>query len=128
MKDGMGSSQMIVLVARKEFLAQHRAALDDFFEDMVRGIHWMLTPANRQAAIELAASVAKQPASLLEPFFLTKKDSYRDPDGIPDLAALQRNIETQAKFGFLKQSFDVRQYADLSFIQRAAHKVETAAR
>ena len=93
MKDGMGTSQMIVLVARKEFLAQHRAALDDFFEDMVRGIHWMLTPANRQAAIQFAASVAKAAIAARAPF-LTKKD-YRDPDGIPDLAALQRNIETQ---------------------------------
>jgi sulfonate transport system substrate-binding protein len=128
MKDGMGASQMIVLVARTGFLEQHRAALDDFFEDMVRGIHWMLEPANRETAIAFAAGVAKQPASLLTPYYLSKKDSYRNPDGIPDLVALQRNIETQVKFGFLKHSIDVRHYADLSFIERAAHRVETAAR
>ena len=128
MKDGMGTSQMIVIVARTQFLAEHRAALDDFFEDMVRGIHWMLTPANREAAINFAAGIAKQSPSLFEPYYLTKKDSYRDPDGLPDLGALQRNIETQVRFGFLKHSFDVRQYADLSFIEREAHRVETAAR
>src|SRR5579862_3220027 len=47
MRDGMGTSQMIVLVAREGFLQQHRAVLDDFFEDMVRGIHWMYTRQNR---------------------------------------------------------------------------------
>ncbi len=128
MSDGMGTSQMIVLVAREGFLQAHRAALDDFFEDMVRGIHWMYTPVNRPAAIALAAKVAKIPAAQLEPFFLTHKDSYRDPDGLPDLDALQRNVDAQVKFGFLKQSFDVKHYADLSFIERAAHRYETASR
>ncbi len=128
MKDGMGPSQMIVLVARTGFLKAHRAALDDFFEDMVRGVHWMLKPANRQAAIAFAAKEAKIPPARLEPYYLTRKDSYRDPDGIPDLTALQRNIDTQVKFGFLKHSFEVKKYADLSFIKRAAHRYETAER
>ena len=128
MRDGMGTSQMIVLVAREGFLQQHRAALDDFFEDMVRGIHWMLNPVNRPEAIAFSAKIAKTPASQLDSYFLTHKDSYRDPDGIPDLAALQRNIESQVTFGFLKASFDVKKYADLSFIERAARRYETAAR
>ena len=128
MKDGMGASQMIMLVARTGFLEQHRAALDDFFEDMVRGIHWMLDPANRETALAFAAGAAKQPPSLLEPYYLTKKDSYRDPNGVPNLAALQRNIDTQVRFGFVKHSIDVRKYADLSFIEQAAHRVETAVR
>jgi NitT/TauT family transport system substrate-binding protein len=122
MKDGMGSSQMIVLVAREGFLKAHRAALDDFFSDMVRGIHWMLDPKNREAAITFAAGVANQPRSLLTPFYLTRKDQYRDPDGVPDLAALQRNIDTQVRLGFLKSSIDVAKYADLSFVKRAARK------
>lgn len=128
MRDGMGPSQMIILVARADYLKVHRAALDDFFEDMVRGIHWMLDPANRQAAIAFAAKEAKIPAARLEPYYLTRKDSYRDPNGVPDLTALQRNIDTQVKFGFLKHSFDVRKYADLSFIKRAADRFQTAQR
>lgn len=123
MKDGMGTSQMIVIVSRTEFLSQHRHELDDFFEDLVRGTHWLLNPANRQAAIALAARVAKMPPSLLEPYYLTRRDSYRDPNAIPNLAAFQRNIDTQVKFGFLKHSFDVKKYADLSFVERAARRV-----
>jgi sulfonate transport system substrate-binding protein len=122
MRDGMGTSQMIVLVARKGFLDKNRAALDDFFDDMVRGIHWIQTPANRPAALELVARLSKQPVSLYAPYWLTKKDEYHDPNGLPDLVALQRNIDTQVKLGFLKHSIDVKKYADLSFIERAAKR------
>lgn len=128
MRDGMGTSQMIVLVARTGFLKQHREALDDFFEDMVRGVHWMLDPANRQTAIAFAAKESRMPAARLEPYFLTRADSYHDPNGVPDIAALQRNIDAQVKFGFLKQSFEVKKYADLSFIKRGAERFETAQR
>jgi len=126
MKDGMGTSQMIVLVARAGWLKTHQAALDDFFADLVRGTHWMLDPKNRDAAIKFAAGIAKQPESLFTPFYLTKEDQYRDPDAIPDIVALQRNIDTQVKFGFLKSTIDVAEYSDLSFIKRAAQKYQQA--
>lgn len=128
MRDGMGTSQMIVLVARESFLKKHVAELDDFFEDLVRGTHWMLDPANRDAAIAFSAAAAKQPVALFTPYYLTTKDQYRDPDGIPNLDALQKNIDTQVKLGFLKQGIDVKQYADLSFIERAAKRYRTASR
>jgi sulfonate transport system substrate-binding protein len=120
MRDGMGDSQMIVLVARTPFLEKNKAALDDFFDDMVRGLHWILNPANRAAAVNLTAAASKEPEALFAPYLYTHKDQYRDPNGIPDLAALQRNIDTEVKFGFLKRGLDVQKYADLSFVERAA--------
>ncbi len=126
MKDGMGATQMIVMVARQGFLAQHRAALDDFFADLVRGTHWMLDPANRAEALKFVARESDEPEALFTPYYLMRKDEYRDPNGIPDLAALQRNIDTQVKFGFLDRSFDVHKYADLSYIERAAKGYVTA--
>jgi NitT/TauT family transport system substrate-binding protein len=128
MRDGMGASQMIVLVARTGFLKKNKVALEDFFDDMVRGFHWILDPANREAGIKFVAEVAKQPEALFTPYFLTHKDQYRDPNGIPDLKALQQNIDTQVKFGFLKHSIDVKKYSDLSFVERAAKRFETASR
>jgi sulfonate transport system substrate-binding protein len=130
MRDGMGDSQMIVLVARKPFLEKNKAALDDFFDDVVRGLHWLLNPANRAAAVALTAAASKAPPSLFTPYLYTHDDEYRDPNGIPDLAALQRNIDAQVKFGFLKRSFDVKEYSDLSYVERAAKRYaqeETAA-
>lgn len=124
MKDAIGTSQMIVLATRAEFLAKHRAALDDFFADMLRGIHWILAPANRPTAVALAARLSKLPPQRLSVYFLTQKDYYHNPQGLPDLAALQHDIDNQHRLGFLKSAFDVRKYADLSFIERAAKRVK----
>ena len=124
MKDAIGTSQMIVLATRAEFLAKHRAALDDFFADMLRGIHWILAPANRPEAIALAARLSKLPPQRLSVYFLTQKDYYHNPQGLPDLAALQHDIDNQHRLGFLKAAFYVRKYADLSFIERAAKRVK----
>jgi sulfonate transport system substrate-binding protein len=124
MKQAMGRSQMIMLAARTGFLAKNHAALDDFFEDLLRGIHWMLDPANRTQAIALAARAAKLPPERLAQFYLTAKDYYRDPDGLPDLAALQRTIDTQRKLGFLKTNFDAAKYVDLSFVKRAERRID----
>ena len=122
MKDGMGTSQMIVMTARKGFLEQHRAALDDFFYDLVRGIHWMLDPAHRDAAIQFVAKVSAQPPSQFASYYLTAEDQYHDPNGRPDLEAMQRNIDAEVKFGFLPRGIEVKKYADLSFIERAAKR------
>ncbi len=120
MKDAMGPSQMIMLAARKGFLDKNRAALDDFAADLVRGLHWMLDPANRTAAVQLAADASKLPVARLAGYYLTKDDYYHDPDGLPDVTALQRNIETQRQLGFLKTDFDVTRFVDLSFVKHAA--------
>ncbi len=134
MKDGMGrlADDRGVMTARKAFLAEHRAALDDFspVDDLVRGIHWMLDPAHREEAIAFVAKLAAQPASQFEPYYLTTEDEYHDPNGRPDLAALQANIDSEVKYGFLPHSIDVKKYADLDFIDRATKRFasETAAK
>lgn len=123
MKDGMGPSQIIVIVARADYLKQHRAALDDFFEDMVVGVHWLLDPAHRAQVIPFVAKATHEPPALYARYYLTKRDFYHQPDGIPNIAAFQRNIATQRRLGFLKHDIDVRKYVDLSFIKRAAKRV-----
>lgn len=120
MKDSMGQSQMIMLAARAPFLAKNRAALDDFFADLATGIHWMLDPKNRDAAVKFASEQSKIPLARLAPYYLTDRDYYRDPNGLPDIAALERNIATQRQLGFIKTTFDVTKYVDLSFMERGA--------
>ncbi|HUZ75168.1 MAG TPA: ABC transporter substrate-binding protein [Stellaceae bacterium] len=128
MKEAMGPSQLIMLAARASFLKQHRAALDDFFEDLVRGTRWMETPANRDKAIALAARFAKAPPQRIAGYFLTKKDEYRDPNCLPNIAAVQRNIDTEREIGLLKSDFDVSKYVDLSFVKRAAKRLDEPSR
>jgi NitT/TauT family transport system substrate-binding protein len=109
---------------RGAYLAKNRAALVDMLEDELRGLHWFLDPANRPAAIQLLAQFSKQPAERLEPWVLDHHDYYRDPDGMPNLEATQKNIDTQKELGFLKTDFDVQKYADLSLVKEAAARLK----
>lgn len=126
MKDGMGRSQMIVIVSRESFLRQHRAAMQDYFDDMVRGLHWMLNPQNRPQVIRFVSRLMHLPPKVVGGYYLTRKDFYHQPNAIPDMAAFQRNINTQKKLGFIKRGLDVRKYFDLSFVKRAAESVAAA--
>ena len=123
MKDAVGPSQLIMLAARESFLQKNRAALDDFFEDLVRGTRWMLDPAHREQALAVAAAFAKVSPESLGDYYLTKEDRYRDPNCMPNVAALQHNIDTQHKLGILKSDFDVRPYIDTSFVEHAANRI-----
>ncbi len=123
MKDAMGESDMTIMTARGAFIAAHRAALVDFFEDTQRMMHWFYDPANRPQALAMAASFTKRPASFFADWLLTKKDDYRDPDIRPNLDAVQRDIDIEAKMGLLKRPIDVAKYADLSLIDDAAKRL-----
>ena len=57
------------------------------------------------------------------PWLFTSKEYARSPDLLPDLAALQSNIDAQRDLGFLKGPIDVRKYADLSIVREAAARL-----
>ena len=63
------------------------------------------------------------PKERLDPWLFTHKDTYRDPNDLPDLAALQRNLKTQKEAGFLKIDIDVKKFADLSLVKEAGRRV-----
>ena len=122
-KDAIGISQFSVWVARKSFIDKNRAVLADFMEDTVRIVRWYLDPANHKGAMEICARITKQPAERFAWVF-TNKDNYRDPNMLPDLAALQRNVDLTRDLGFIKASFDVNKFADLSVVQDAAKRLK----
>ncbi len=108
---------------RKPFIDAHRAALVDFLEDSLRIVHWYLDPANHNAVAAIAARLTKQPADSFGWLF-TKDDYYRDPNMMPDLDALQRNVDMTKELGYINASFDVRAHADLSLITEAARRLK----
>ena len=122
-KDAIGISQFIVLSARKPFIDAHRAVLVDFLEDTLRIVHWYLDPKNHNAVAEIAARVTKQPADRFGWVF-TKSDYYRDPNLLPNLDALQRNVDMTKELGFINKSFDVRTHSDLSLVEEAAKRLQ----
>src|SRR5882757_6721456 len=122
-KDAVGVSQFSMWVARKSFIEKNRAALTDMMEDSLRIVRWYLDPANHKEAMEICARITRQPAERFDWVFTTK-DNYRDPNMMPDLAALQRNVDLTRDLGFIKASFDVSKFADLSVVQDAAKRLK----
>lgn len=122
-KDAIGRSQVIVLVARAGFLARNRAAMVDFLEDTLRLQRWCLDPAHHRDAVKIVAAAMKQPPEKVDWVF-TAHENYRDPDGLPDMKALQSNIDLMQKLGFLSAHIEIADYADLSLAEEAARRVK----
>src|SRR5215813_1650916 len=123
-RDALGPTQMIVWVARTGFLRKNRAAMVDFMEDSVRVVRWYLDPKNHDEAVQIAAKITKLRPELFAGWLFTNKEYSRSPDLLPDLAALQSNIDVQRDLGFLKTPIDVQKYADLSVVREAAQRLK----
>jgi NitT/TauT family transport system substrate-binding protein len=122
--EAIGRTQMIVWAARSGFLEKHRAAVVDFLEDTIRSRRYFTDPANHAEVVQLVTQLTKRPADRYDSWLFTKnRDYYRDADDLPDLAALQSNIDVQRDLGFLSAPIDIAQYADLSLVKEAAARV-----
>jgi len=122
-KDALGVSQFIIWAARKSFIDKNRAAMVDFMEDMLRIERWFLDPKNHDEAAKIAAKITKSQPERFGWLF-TKQDYYRNPNMLPNLDALQSNIDMTHKLGFIKAPLDVRKYTDLSLAQEAAKRLK----
>jgi NitT/TauT family transport system substrate-binding protein len=120
--DAIGSTQISSLVARAAFLQAHREAVVDLLEDTIRATRWYIDPANHDEAIKIVADFNKQAVARADWAF-TRQDQYRSPDGMPDVDALQRNVELLWKLGFLKSPIDMNKHADLSLVREAAARI-----
>lgn len=123
-KEALGPSQMIVLTARRGFIERNRAALADLFEDNLRIARWYLDPQNHDEAVRIAARLTKQPEERFADWLFTGRDYYRDPEMLPNIAALQANIDLQREVGFLKEPLDIRNYIDLDAVKEAAARLK----
>jgi NitT/TauT family transport system substrate-binding protein len=126
--DAVGINQLGMLVARQSFIDKNRAALADFMEDALRQIRWYLDPANHAEAVKIAASITKSAPERWDSWLFKKDgemgDYYRNPDGKPNVEALQKVIDLQVQYGFLKQGIDVKKYVDLSLVEEAAKRLK----
>jgi len=122
-KEAIGISQFIIWAARKSFIDKNRAAMVDFMEDMLRIERWFMDPKNHDEVMKIAAKVTKAPPERFGWLF-TKQDYYRNPDMLPNLDALQSNINTTHELGFIKATLDVKKYTDLSLAKEAAARLK----
>ena len=120
---GIGRSQFAFWTMRKPFIDKNRAALVDFFEDVIRIERWYLDPKNHAEVAKIASGFLKLPPERFDWLF-THQDYYRDPDAKPDLAALQRNVDTVTELGFFRARLDVKKHSDLSLVEEAVKRLK----
>ncbi len=121
-KDSFGITQLTMWTARTGFIRERRAALVDFLEDTVRAIRWYTDPSNHEEAVAIVAKLNKAPPARMDWAF-SSRDQFRDPNGIPNLKALQSNLRQQKEVGLLKDDIDVQKYSDLSMVEEAAKRL-----
>src|SRR5262247_386994 len=122
-REAIGETEMIVWAVRKPFIDKNRAAMVDFMEDTLRIVRWYLDPTNQKEAAEIAANVTKQPAERFGWLF-TNKDYYRDTNMLPNLEALQKNLDMTTDLGFVKGRVDLAKHVDLSIVTEAAARIK----
>jgi NitT/TauT family transport system substrate-binding protein len=121
-REALGVSQTIILTARSGTLEKNRAVWVDFLEDQLVFLRWLTDPPNHVAAVALAASFNKTPPDKLDWAF-TRADSYRDPKGLPDVKALQSNLDMMTDLGFAKEHVAADKYLDLGLVKEAASRI-----
>jgi sulfonate transport system substrate-binding protein len=115
----LGPNQAALWAIRAETIKQHRAALVDYFADAIRATHWFLDPANHAAAIAIAQSVTKEPKENID-YAFTARDVGRSPDLVPNVAAIQHEVDTAAELKLLPRKLTIAPGAvDLSMIAEA---------
>jgi sulfonate transport system substrate-binding protein len=122
-RDAIGVSDMITWQARKPFIDKNRAAMVDFMEDSLRIVRWYLDPANHEAAKQILGDLVKRPPETFDWAF-TRRDVYHDPNLMPNLDALQKNVDLTHDLGFTQASFDVKKYTDLSLVEEAVKRLQ----
>ena len=112
------------LVARAGFLDKNRAAMVDFAEDAIRITRWYWDPANHAEVVALVAKMSGQKAENLDSWlFIKGKDNYRDLNCIPNIDAIQKNIEVEKTLGLVKDVIEVKKYSDLTIVQDALKRL-----
>lgn len=124
MRDVMGTSEMIFLAGRTEFLEKNKAALTDFMEDYLGGLRWFNDPKNRTEAIGYIAQFTKRPAADFSAWALTEKDYARAKDGLVNTEALQRNVDELHRLDLIKSKLDIKPYVDNSMAQAASARLK----
>jgi sulfonate transport system substrate-binding protein len=123
-RDALGPTQMIVWVARSGFLQKH-ARRDARFPRGFGARRALVSRSQESRRSRADRGEGHQAApGAVRGLAFTNKEYSRSPDLLPDLAALQSNIDAQRDLGFLKGPLDVQKYADLSLVREAAQRLK----
>lgn len=125
-KDAWGSSDLVFLAGRADFLEQNHQAVQDFVEDTVRALRWFEDPANHAEAVAIVARFMKVEPKDLD-YLFTHDDYFRDPWARPDIASIQKVIDASKQLGVLPATIQVApQHVDADFLAEARKRIEAS--
>ncbi len=93
-------------------------------EDTLRITRWFNDPKNHQEVMEICGRILKVPPERFGWVFTKGTDYFRDPNLMPNLDALQKNVDLTYELGFVKSKMDVKKYSDLSIVEEAAKRIK----
>ena len=118
--ESQGRVQGLSLMARQAFLSENPRRVQAFFDDYYRFLKYAFDPKNRNEMIEIGAKMLNASPKMIKLFWLTKEDFYRDPEGLPNIPAMKREMGILKDYGLIKSEVDLDKWVDLSFIRKAA--------
>jgi ABC-type nitrate/sulfonate/bicarbonate transport system substrate-binding protein len=118
--EAQGRVQGLSLMARQEFLSANPQRVQAFFDDYYRFLKYTFDPKHRDEMIEIGAKLLNSPPDVEKTLWNTKDDFYRDPNGLPSIDAMKREMATLKEYGLVPSEVDLDKWVDLSFIRKAA--------
>jgi ABC-type nitrate/sulfonate/bicarbonate transport system substrate-binding protein len=124
MGDVAGPQETVMFAAKRTWLEKNHAVVVDFLEDVLRFRHWLYDPKTRMQGIEVMSKYTKIPVKSYASWAFTKRDNYRDPNGLIDVKRLQENVNFLKSAEVIPESFDVKPHVDLSYVKEAAARLK----
>jgi sulfonate transport system substrate-binding protein len=115
-KDVLPPFSVTFQAATSDFISKEPGAVRAFLADYVGALAWLYDPANRSKAVEVTADLSKSPPAVVDSYFLTEKDYYRDPNGCIDASLVQPLVDAMFTNGVLPQKIDMKQFVDASML------------
>ena len=114
--DALGTYSVVFQVTTNDFLKKNTDAVKSFLGDYVRGLQWFYAPGNRQKVIEMTAAFTKLPAELIDSYFVTNRDYYRDPNGCVGIDAIQKPIDAMYSEGLVDRPVKIADHVNMSYL------------
>jgi ABC-type nitrate/sulfonate/bicarbonate transport system substrate-binding protein len=114
--DAFGPYSVIFQVVTNDFLKKNPEAVRSYLADYVRGLQWFYDPGNRKKAVEITAEFTKSPADVLDSYFMTEHDYYRDRNGCVGVATIQRLIDAMQSEGLIDRPVSISDYLNMSYL------------
>lgn len=114
--DAFGPYSVIFQVVTNEFLNKNPDAVRSYLADYVRGLQWLYDPGNRKKAVEITADFTKSPSDVLDSYFMTERDYFRDRHACLTGAAVQAPIDAMTREGLLPSPIKVADHMNMSYL------------